>query len=100
MLVLRWLTISRATGIGITAGLAALLLWPLYAAWQEPVLPAFAAALLVAAACGAAILWITAVDLLTQRRGARLRPVRAFDVAVGLLLLLPSFIQLRALLGG
>ena len=31
----RW-TIQRATGIGVSAGLIALILWPLYAAWQEP----------------------------------------------------------------
>jgi drug/metabolite transporter (DMT)-like permease len=96
--MLRWWTIGRATGVGIVAGLAALVLWPLYAALQERVLWAFLAALAVAAICGVSILLISLLDALLKPRGRSLRPIRAFDVAVGLLLAGPSLIQLEALL--
>ena len=80
--MLGWWTIGRAGGAGISAGLAALILWPLYAVYQEPVLVPFQAALAVAAFCGLSILWITAFDILThRRRSERLVPVRAFDIA-------------------
>ena len=92
-------TIPRATGIGVTAGLAALLLWPVYAAYQERALWVFIAALAVAAVCGLSILLITAGDMILHRRGQSMRPVRAFDVLLGLLLAAPSLIQLEALLG-
>lgn len=97
--MLGWWTIGRATGIGVSAGLAALVLWPLYAAYQERVYAAFLIVLGIAALCGLSILWITAIDLLThRRRGESLRPVRAFDIAVALLLAVPSLVQMRALL--
>lgn len=91
-------TIGRATGVGVTAGLAAIVLWPLYAVYQDRVLAPFVAALAVATLCGLSILWITLVDLVTHRRGERVRPLRAFDLAVALLLALPSLAQLEALL--
>jgi len=92
-------TVPRATGVGVTAGLAALLLWPVYAAYQERALWGFIAALAVAAFCGLSILLITAGDMVLHRRGQSMRPVRAFDVLLGLLLAVPSLIQLEALLG-
>jgi drug/metabolite transporter (DMT)-like permease len=96
--MLRWWTIGRATGVGISAGLAATILWPLYVAYQERVLWPFLAALAVAALCGLSILLISAVDAILKPRGRSVRPIRAFDVAVGLLLAGPSLIQLNALL--
>lgn len=96
--MLSWWTIGRATGIGVVAGLAALILWPVYAAVQEAVLPPFLAALVVTAFCGASILWISAVDLATHSRGAQMRKVRAFDIVLGFLLAAPSSFQLYALL--
>lgn len=97
--MLSWWTIPKATGVGVVAGVAALLLWPLYAMLQERVLIPFLVALAVAAFCGLSILWITVVDLIThRRRGDLLRPVRTFDVALGMLLAAPSLVQLRALL--
>jgi drug/metabolite transporter (DMT)-like permease len=99
--VLSGWTIGRATGVGISAGLAAVLLWPLYAVYQDAVLAPFLLMLCLAALCGLSILWITLLDLLThRRRGSRLRPVRAFDLAVALLLAVPSLLQLQALLAG
>ena len=96
--MLRWWTIGRATGLGVSAGLAALVLWPLYAALQERVLWAFLAALAIAALCGLSILLITLLDAALKPRGRSLRPIRAFDVVVGLLLAVPSLIQLNALI--
>ncbi len=96
--MLRWWTIGRATGVGVSAGLAALVLWPIYAALQERVLWAFLAALAVAAICGLSILLISVLDAVLKPRARSLRPIRAFDVAVGLLLAVPSLIQLHALL--
>ena len=84
--------------MGLTAGLIALVLWPLYASYQEKVLWPFIAVLLVAAICGLSILLMTAVDVVMRKRGARVRPVRAFDVITGLALSLPSLLQLDALL--
>ncbi|MDP8913609.1 MAG: hypothetical protein M3N39_08550 [Pseudomonadota bacterium] len=57
----------------------------------------FAAALAVAAFCGLSILLITIIDMLFHKRGESLRPVRAFDVAIGTALAAPSLIQLSAL---
>jgi drug/metabolite transporter (DMT)-like permease len=96
--MLRWWTIGRATAIGVSAGLIALVLWPLYAAYQERVLWAFLAVLAVAAFCGLSILLMTVADALLHRRGRSVRPIRAFDLIVGLMLAGPSLVQLEALL--
>ena len=96
--MLRWWTISRATGIGITAGLLALILWPLYAAWQEPLLWPFIAALAVTAFCGVSILLITLKDIYSRTRGTIMQRIRIFDCALGLLLAGPSLMQISALL--
>ncbi len=97
--MLQWWTIGRATATGAVAGAAALLLWPFYASFQEPLRLPYLAALAVAAFSGASILWITTADLLLhRRRGDRIIPLRVFDIAFGLLLLLPSGSALRALL--
>lgn len=97
--MLRWWTIGRATGVGVSAGLLAILLWPLYVIYQERVLWAFQAALGVAALCGISILLISALDAALKPRGRSMRAIRTFDIAVGLLLAGPSLVQLSALLG-
>lgn len=96
--MLKGWTIGRATGIGLTAGLIALVLWPVYAAYQERVLWPFIAALGVAAICGLSILLMTGLDIILRKRGQRVRPVRAFDVIIGLGLSVPALLQLNALL--
>jgi hypothetical protein len=97
--MLRWWTIGRATGVGVVAGLAAMILWPAYAAVQEPLAIPYGAALAVAAFCGLSILWITTADFLFhRRRGGRVMPLRFFDIAIGLLLLIPAASGLQALL--
>lgn len=96
--MLRWWTIGRATGTGIVAGLAAILLWPLFAAWPEALIWPFAAALAVTAFCGLSILLITLRDIYRRRRGTIMQRIRIFDVVLGLLLAVPSAVQLKALL--
>lgn len=85
-------TVPRAAGIGLVAGAAALALWTI----RHDLPAAYRAALAITAFCGLSVLAITAFDILTHRRGERMRAVRAFDIAVGLLLAAPS---IDALLG-
>lgn len=89
----------RATLAGSLAAAAALLLWPAFLFWQAPLRLPFAASLAVAALCGASILLITTIDMLTVRRGRRMRPARAFDLAYGLLLTVPPALLLGELIG-
>ena len=83
-------SVGHATRIGLTAGFAALLLWPAYATWQAPVRELFVAALTVTAFCGASILFISAIDLLTVTRSRAVLPARLFDLALGAMLAIPS----------
>lgn len=92
-------TLRRATLVGSIAGGLAMLLWPAHALWHELLYWPFVAALAIAALCGGSILGITIVDMLTVRRGRRVRPARAFDLALGLALLLPAATMLSELLG-
>jgi hypothetical protein len=98
--MLGWWTIGRASGAGATAGLAALLLWPFFRGRPELLEWPFALAATVAGLCGASILAITALDTARHRRGARIRPVRGFDLVLGLGLLLLSLLQLQDVRGG
>ena len=95
----RFWDIRRATGVGVVAGIAALILWPLYAAYQEPVLWPFLAALAVTAFCGLSLLILTLKDMVTRTRGRLMQRIRIFDIILGLLLAVPSLVQLEALLG-
>ena len=96
--MLGWWTIGRATGVGVIAGLSALVLWPVYTAYQQPIFWPYVLSLSVAALCGISILLITFVDATFTRRSRSLRPIRAFDVALGLLLAAPSLVQIDVLL--
>ena len=84
-------TVPRATGLGFGAGVAALLLWVAYSNWpREFVLP-YVTALLVTAICGVYILLATWYDSFRNpRRGVRIRPIRGFDIVVGLILAGPA----------
>jgi drug/metabolite transporter (DMT)-like permease len=97
--MLRFWDIRRATGIGVMAGLAALVLWPLYAAYQDPLLWPFVGALAVTAFCGLSLLILTFKDMYRRTRGRLMQRIRIFDVILGLLLAVPSLAQLEALLG-
>lgn len=95
---LRFWDIGRATGTGVVAGFAALLLWPFYAAYQQPVYWPFVAALGLTAFCGLSLLVITLKDMYSRTRGRLMKRIRTFDVVLGLLLAVPSLAQLEALL--
>lgn len=88
-------TIQRATVAGIAAGLSALLVSAIIGSWPGPLLYSYAGLLGFTALCGVSILWITLIDIRTRGRGGRMRPIRAFDLAAGLMLLLPSAYALR-----
>ena len=81
--MLGWWTLSRASGIGVTAGLVALLLWPFYRRYGGPLEWPFAVLAGLAGLCGLSLLVITAIDMLRRRRGSRIRPVRGFDIVLG-----------------
>lgn len=83
---------------GLIAGLCALILWPVHALAQEPARLPFLAALTVTALCGAVVLAMTLIDLVTVRRDRSVLPARVFDLALGVLLALPSGAALIALL--
>lgn len=98
----RWIsgwTARGATGPGILGGLAAFFLWPLFASFPGAAFYPFVAALAFTSFCGLSILVLTAIDLRNHRRGRKIRPIRAFDVIVGLALAVPSTLELSVLLG-
>ena len=81
--MLGWWTLGRASGIGVSAGLAAILLWPLYRRYGGAFEIPFALMAATMGLCGLSILAITAIDMLRRRRGSRIRPVRGFDIILG-----------------
>ena len=85
----RW-TIQRASGIGILSGIAAILVTGLLGTSNDVLLYAYAGLLALTALCGASILWITAFDMRARGTSGRMRPIRGFDAALGLALLVPS----------
>ena len=91
-------TLRRATLVGSLAGLVALLLWPAFVFAQTPWRLPFTLALAITAFSGASILAFTLWDMATVARGRRVRPARAFDLALGALLALPSALALGDLL--
>jgi hypothetical protein len=93
-------TIRRASGIGASSGLAALLLWPFALGWPDILSWPLLAAAVVAGLCGFSILFITVLDLLFhRRRGRRIRPVRAFDLVLGSALVGLAFLQVEGVVG-
>ena len=93
--VLRLWTIQRASGVGIVCGIAAILIAGLFSTSPGGLLYPYAALLALTALCGASILWITMLDMRSRGTSGRMRPIRGFDVAVGLGLLAPSLYALR-----
>jgi len=87
-------TIQRATGAGLICGLAAILIAGLFPLSRDGLLYPYAALLVATALCGASILWITAFDMRARGTSGRMRPIRGFDGAIGLGLLLPSLYAL------
>ena len=71
----RW-TISRASAVGIAAGLATLLLAAAIQSWPEGLLYPYVALATLTAFCGASILWITAIDMQERGTSGRMRPIQ------------------------
>lgn len=84
-------TVPRVIGAGVAAAATALLLWIGYTGWPELFVLPYVLALSVTAICGAYILLATMYDSYRNpRRGVRIRPIRGFDIAAGLLLAAPA----------
>ena len=93
----RW-SIHQLAGAGSIAGIAALFLWPAFVAWPDALRLPFILILVAACFCGAAMLWITGRDIARRPvRGSRLRPIRTFDVVLGLALTVPTALELGAI---
>jgi hypothetical protein len=87
----RFASVPRVIAIGAGAALAALLMWIAFSRWPETFVIPYVLALLATAACGLFILLATIADSVNNpRRGVRIRPIRGFDVVVGLMLAGPS----------
>jgi hypothetical protein len=85
--VIRALSVPRITAAGAVAGGCAMLLWVAYSWWPRGFVIPYVAALAVTFFCGAYVLLATWYDSYRNpRRGARIRPIRGFDIVSGLLL--------------
>ena len=83
----RTLSVPGATGTGAVAGAGALLLWIGYTFWPQTFVIPYVLALAITVICGAYVLLATWYDSYRNpRRGSRIRPIRGFDIASGLLL--------------
>ena len=92
--------VPRVTAYGAGAALAALLLWFAFGQWPETFVIPYVIALVATAMCGLLILAATLADTVNNpRRGVRIRPIRGFDVVVGVLLAGPSLWALSPFLG-
>ncbi|HYE27606.1 MAG TPA: hypothetical protein VEA61_05165 [Allosphingosinicella sp.] len=86
-------------GIGASAELAGLVLWPFLGPWDLLFWP-FVSLSAVAALAGAWIVLATMIDVTFHRpRGERLRPIRAFDLVLGAGMFVLALLQLRDALG-
>ena len=81
---------ARASGVGVIAGLGALLLASAIRGWPEGLLYPYVGLLLVTVFCGASMLWINAADMRSRGTTGRMRPIRGFDLALALILLIPA----------
>ena len=92
---MRGWSFARASGIGTTAGLLAILLCPFFRRFGGVLTWPFAILAGVMGLRGLSILLMTLIVMLTRRRGSRIRPLRGFDLAVGLGLVGLSILQLQ-----
>ena len=93
-------TLKRASGVGVMAGLAALALWPFLGLYGPILLRLFFALAALGGLCGFSVLIITLHDMAhNPRRGTRIRPLRTFDIAVGLTLVILSWFELKDAIG-
>ena len=92
--LMRSWTMQRAAGVGVASGIAAILLTAVMDRWPGELLYPYVLLLASTAWCGASILWITAAGMRSRGTSGRMRPIRGFDVALGLVRLLPSLYAL------
>lgn len=81
-------TIQRLAVTGLGFGLIAFLLSNF--AESRAMLWAYAGLLILTIACGVSILLILLRDVHARQRGDRVRPIRIFDLTMGVLLVLPA----------
>ena len=81
-------TVMRATITGFALGLAAFLLANF--AESRAMIRTYAGLLILTVVCGASILLILLRDVHARQRGDRVRPIRIFDLCMGVLLVLPA----------
>jgi hypothetical protein len=93
-------SVPKAIGAGAACGLFAILLWVAFTFWPSLFVLPYVIALAATAVCGAFVLLATWRDTYRNpRRGVRIRPIRGFDVAAGLLLTVPTTWALLPFLG-
>ncbi len=91
--------LSRIAGAGMAAALLGLLVWP-FAGRSDLFFWLLAVFAGLTALAGFTILLLTGVDLvLKPRRGARVAPIRIFDIVCGTALLALAYLQLDWLAG-
>lgn len=82
---------TEAIGAGMLLGATAVLLSLAYLRWPELMVIFYVLALAATFACGAYVLLVTWIDMARHpHRGARIRPIRGFDIVAGLVLAAPS----------
>lgn len=85
------ISVPKAIGAGAACGVAAILAWVGFTFWPDIFVLPYVVALAATAACGSFVLLATLRDSYRNpRRGVRIRPIRGFDVAAGLLLTVPT----------
>ena len=82
--------IAEALLAGMGFGIAAILLDSLLGTGSDALLYLYALLLALTAASGASILWITAKDMRSRGTSGMIRPIRGFDLLVGLAISIPS----------
>lgn len=89
--MMRGWTIPRIMAFGFGVGALTCLFRLLFAFAPETYVLPYVAGLLATAATGLLILLVTYIDTVRNpRRGSRIRPIRGFDIAAGLLLAVPA----------
>lgn len=93
-------SVPKATGVGIVWGLLAILCRLALTPWPELFVIPYVLALAGTFLCGAYVLLATWYDAARHpRRGARIAPIRGFDVLAGLLLTVVPLWSLWPFLG-
>jgi hypothetical protein len=93
-------SVKRASGVGVTTALLAILLWPFTGLFDPLLLWLFMLCAALSGLCGFSILAMTIRDMAKNpRRGTRIRPIRGFDTALALILIALSWFELHDAIG-